>query len=154
MGTHLILWDEGFYHDGIIRRLLAIELRNQELGRYIRLCAHAMALYCKWLGHHPESGYLLAIETVYQQIQHYAVTRTTPKGKVVSDVCRTLEHYLDKAAGSFERRQRLMNLKNALDRDWEWKFTINSVLGPGTDTLISTALGLDTPLDRGGSSCL
>jgi hypothetical protein len=129
--THLIERRESFYAHDIIRRLLAIEMRQEEPDRYRRLCEHAENFYRATLeNRNPKNPHLWFIEAAYQQLQRYAIERYTSPEQFLQELIDGLRGYLDRAENHADRQERLADLKQALAADWEWEYLATDVLDP------------------------
>jgi hypothetical protein len=129
--TGLVNWNEGFFSDDIVRRLLAIEIREEEADLYRQLCNCAEESYDELLaGSQVKNPYLLAIERAYQQLQSYKFDPSPAKEQMIHTLSTTLADYLDRAKTYADRQERLWDLEQALALDWEWQYSVIDVLGP------------------------
>lgn len=135
--TSLVKWEGSFYSDGVIRRLLTIEMRKEDPERYKRLCECAEKYYrVQWSRSDAKTLHRLVIETTYQQLQRYTINDMPidreKKEKLRKEVLDTLYEYLNLDKNPYHHQERLNDLKNALPKDWEWSYLVDDLLGPNT----------------------
>jgi hypothetical protein len=130
--TYLVGRKSGFLLDDITRRLLAIRLRHEDLGRFIKICQAGRKIYADDLSDptttRPE---IIAIELLYQELQlgYYqhaldAKGRTELRGQFFT----ILDDHLHTLVAKRDAREMIANLLDALEDDWEFQFVINYFL--------------------------
>lgn len=155
--TRLIDRRESFYSDDIVRRLLSIELHQSDPARYCRLCELAEQFYRTALeGPHPRNPHLLCIEIAFQQLQRYRMNRPQiPDGSSAEwqqRVRSTLIEFLDRSENAAERRERIEDIKGALESDWEWQYVADDLLGPNAFAHVVELLEHPVAARPGGAS--
>lgn len=135
--TYLVARKNGFIHDGIVRRLLAMRLHWEEPDRFIRLCAEARDIYAEDVQQTHSRPEYIAIETLYQELRlrYYQTERDMAARTALREkffaADGILNTYLTILAAKPEApdiQADLMRLLEDEPGDSEFRFVVNFVL--------------------------
>ncbi len=122
-----------FLQDNITRRLLAIRLQHLMSDEFHRLCQHAQDVYAERLqGPKVQMPERWTIEFLFQSLQQHANIILEPNGRHIARR-RFFDIDLPKALGMWKlvsenRREEQNALSQAIEDDWEFRFTVNYYL--------------------------
>jgi hypothetical protein len=135
--TYLFSWEERLLKDDITRRLLAIRLRQEKPERFVSLCKEARDMCVMRLRdpkvQRPE---VWMIEYLFQSLQQYArMVQDRNQRRIIyntfvqEDIPTALQMFLrDRDIASEARQRERSILLQAIERDWEFRFTVNYYL--------------------------
>lgn len=134
--TYLVTRAGGFLQDGITRRLLAVRMRHEYHKRFLQICEAAREIYAELLvdctpqSHRPE---VIAIELLWQQLLLGYFRQSAPpdvnvRSTVRDDFWRETERILPLLVENTGNSHILDQLRDALQDDWEFQFTLNYYL--------------------------
>ncbi|MBD3270148.1 hypothetical protein GF376_01335 [Candidatus Peregrinibacteria bacterium] len=139
--TYLVVRDQGFIQDEIVRRLLSIRLRWKERERFVTLCEQARVIYREYLGNTISRPEFVAIEGLYQELQSRYYQESSPvlsQEALQQEALRNefftddgvLNFYLKTLASKPEAQDIMADLRTRLIReeDWEFRFVVNFYL--------------------------
>ncbi|MCP4107088.1 MAG: ATP-binding protein [Desulfobacteraceae bacterium] len=124
--TYLVRKENGFLKNDITRHLLCIHLRKNDLSRFIEICDGTVAFYNSKLEdfkcHRPEN---IAVELLFQKMQYFYYKKQSDKEQFIESI----PQILDKLALGRDSRSVMESFTELLNRDWEFRFTFNYLLG-------------------------
>jgi hypothetical protein len=130
-GTYLLSWQGRLLRDDITRRLLTIRLREEE-ENFPEWCRQAQEMCADHLQRsETQSPEVWAIEYLYQILQEHAGTVQDPEQRaairerlLTSEVPSALQWLVERR----QKRMEQLALSKALEKDWEFRFTVNYFL--------------------------
>lgn len=135
--TYLVTRKNGFIQDEIVRRVLAIRLRQEELERYIELSEKAKQIYADDLATTHSRVEYIALEALYQELtlRYYQSTQDAAACVALRQEFFAekgiLHHYLGILAtkpNCEDLKADFMKLVEDEQGDWEFRFLINFLL--------------------------
>lgn len=135
--TYLFDWKGRFLRDDITRRLLAIGLRHERPQEFSELCRQAQEICAKRLRQsNVQRPEMWMIEYLFQSLQQHANVILDPAQRLFirdtflnEDVSKALRMLVDDRNIPPENRREEQNaLTQAMEEDWEFRFTVNYYL--------------------------
>ena len=146
----LLDWEEHLLSDGVTRRLLDIYLRYQGTNDYLNLTKQAQLLYEEYLKEpYVQSPWRWAIEVLYQRLRQGVFCIQEPCNRLEmrrkffkEDVPQVLSMLADRTGGA----DMIATLGRVLQKDWEFRFSLNYILREETSDTYTDDPALE--LDR------
>ncbi|HNT75765.1 MAG TPA: hypothetical protein PKH77_12190 [Anaerolineae bacterium] len=138
--TYLFHRDAGLIRDDIVRRLLAIQWRNERPAEFVTACCYTQEICAHCILESPRQPEQWAVEYLFQSLQHHATSVADANKR--SEIARTffeevvpgmLQEFIQiKYPESLRDKRDLLlgRLKptRQFDYDWEFEFTVNYYL--------------------------
>jgi hypothetical protein len=131
-GTYLLDWENRLLRDDITRRLLAMRLR-QEVGAegFSSCCQQAQTICADYLQEPTtQMPEMWAIEYLFQSLQQYTdlIRDVAKRSRICQSFSDEMRKALELLTDGRNARVEQNALKQALDKDWEFRFTVNYYL--------------------------
>jgi hypothetical protein len=122
--TYLITTKNGFLHDDIARRLLAIKLRKENQGLYLTVCRTARDYYEEILSRGFRWPEIPFVERLYQEMQILSLELQENQEKMPK-LMAVAERLLRQFHSDPYCQALFQSFIERLEKDWDFRFTLN-----------------------------